>query len=347
MDANFAFSFKDAVLGNKRNIAEEIKAVDANALLTDAAKARQLGKLYGELRNKYRGKDEYSSYSQLMCAYNEKATELEKEEASIAKLQAEQKIREAKEIQLLEKINEIKQDALLDNLAGCNEIIRYYSQLKALFDGVNKEKYNLYESRHTNLEKKKIFFTLQELGEKETDKSAKAKIKREMSVLCSKQERAQKFIDEADALEKEIKYNELMQMATESANLSQKAKLHRIMMYYSESDAEKNLALAKDFEAQAEKEQKQQLMTVEKTCRIVGLNMEISTTATNKKLAPYNRLKTLAQLMEQRWRLSQDVPHFKSEFIHDLERVQKLRREAIGYASNETERTEMIALLKY
>lgn len=347
MDKSVAFSFKDALTGTKRNIAEEIKAVEASTTLTDAAKARQLGKLYGELRNKFRGKDEYSQYNELMCTYSTKADELEKEDARIAELHAQQKAREVKEVQLLEKINAIKQDVLRDNLAGCSEIIRYYSQLKSLFEDVNKEKYNLYEARHNNLEKKKIFFTLQELCEKETDKSQKAKIKREMSEFCPKKDRAQKLNDEADALEKEVEYNQLIQKAAESSNLSQKAKLHRVMMYYSEADAEKNLVLAKDFEAQAEKQQQEQLIIVDKTCKIVGLNMEISAIDANKTLTPYNRLKTLSQLMEQRLKLAQDVPKFKSDFAQDERRIQILRREAIGYARSETERKEMIALLKY
>ena len=347
MDRSEVFSYKDAFTGTKRNIAKEIKAVETSATLTDAVKARQLGKLYSELRNKFRGKDEYTHYNELMCKYNSQADELEQEEAKIAELHAQQKSRETKEVQLLEKINEIKQDALRDNVTGCSEAIRYYAQLKSLFDGISKEKYNLYESHRNNLEDKKKYFILQESEQKETDKSQKARLKREMSQLCSKQKHAQKLNDEADALEKEVKYCELIEMAGESTDLSQKAKLHRVMTYYCEADAQKNLALAKEFEAQAEKQQQEQVNIAEKTCRIVGLNIEISATNENKKLTPYNRLKTLAQLMEQRWELSQDVPKFKSDFAQDESRILKLRREAIGYASNDIERKEMIVLLKY
>ena len=348
MDGTFA-SFKDVVLGKKRDIQEEINYVKSDTSLTALVRARQLGKLYGELRNKYRGKDEYAEYNNLMCRFNKIALEIEQQEQEVDQHLKKQAARNAKESKLKEHLEKITSDGGLSSLAKCEAKLECYAQLKALFDGINKEKYNLYENSRGNIEQKKSLLILKASLEQNSNKSENVKTLRKISALCMKPVRAQKYRDRAEALEKEEKYDELVALASQSANLLQKAKLHRVMMYYSEDRAAENLAIAKQLEDQAEKERLQDEALNEKMGKITGLNMEIATTDANKdkKLTHYDRLKTLAELVEQRWELSQDVPHFKSQFTNDLTRVQKLRLEAIGYAKNETERGAMIALLKY
>lgn len=346
-------SFADAVAGKKRNIEQEIEVAEHDTGLNPLARAHLLVKLYGELRNKHRGKDEYAKYTKLICDYKEVAKQLEQQEKESTQQLKEQEARIAKEAALKEQIAKITADTSLDSLARCDAHIECYDQLKALF-GANKEKYNLYESSRANVEQKKALLSLKASLTQITDKQKKSETFREISALCKKPVRAQKYRDMAAAMDQEIiqdekqaKYQDILGLIAKSNDFAQKSKLHRVLIYYSDEHAEENRALAVQLEQQAEEEQEQRLILIEKTCKIIDLNAEIEKTATDKTLTSYRRTSTLAHLIESRMGLAQDVPKYKEQFAHDLVRVQKLRREAIGHATNDADRAAMIKLLSY
>lgn len=352
MDTTFA-SFKDALLGKKRDLIEEIDSAKSDTSLSPAVRARKLAKLYAELRNKYRGKEEYSEYSELMVRYAKTAKELERQEREIAYQLEEKNIRTAKEGQLNEQLKKIS-SASIDPLAKCEARFKCYSQLMALFDGINKEKYNLYEASRDNVTQKKTLLSLKASLEQTSDKSQQVETLRAISKLCKKPARAQRYMQRAEVLEQEIyqeeltvKYNDILQMISQTSDPAQIAKLYRILMYYSDAHAQENLALAKQYEEQAEKEQQERLLIVDRTGKIVGLTMEIERTAKDPSLTPFQRTGTLASLIESRFTLAQDVPTYKIKFADDLGRVQKLRREAIGHAKNDADRQSIIKLLTY
>lgn len=290
MNAGKFASFKDAVMGNKRDVQEEIKAA--------------------------------------------------KKAAENARNETEKTIRG--------QIQELKNDNSIVGLDRCNAQKCYCIQLQDLFkDGTNREKYNLYTDKLAYLEQKSKLLALKASLATIKNKSEKAKTLREMSELSTKPDRIQRYMDQADALEKAEKYDEIMQMISQSTDLAQKAKLHRILVYYSEENADTNLVLAKQYEEQAEKEQQERLLIVDRTCKIVGLTMEIEKTAKDTSLTPFQRTGTLASLIESRFTLAQDVPTYKVKFADDLVRVQKLRREAIGHATNDADKQSIIKLLTY
>lgn len=357
MDSGTFATFKDALTGKKRyikDIKDDIDKVKVNTSLTPIERAHQLGNLYGELRNKYRGKDEYENYNKLMSNHYEVAKELEQQELMINQQLKEKTKRDEEERNLKIKLEKTTANQSLSSLAKCDARMSYLAQLKALFDGVNKEKYNLYDASYANAEQKKSLLVLKASLDTTTDKSKKAETLRAISKLCTKEARAQRYLNQAQAVEQEIrqeelaaKYKDIQQTISETTSSSERAKLYRVLSYYSDEHAAENLALAKHYEEQADREQQQQLFIVDRTCKIVGLNMEIEKTAADSKLTPYQRTSTLANLFEERFKLAQDVPKYQAEFINDIPRVQKLRREAISHATNEADRQAVIKLLTY
>lgn len=336
---------KDALLGNpkkQRNLKQEINEARQDDSLTEPAKSRKLASLYTELRNRHRGTELYDEYNQVACTYRERAALIENAQK--------------KEADLTEQIRTIRQDTSRQYPERLDDIITRYEKLTDLFANVDAEQYQAYYTRLTNHKAKKSYLQTLALYRSSINKVEKAQLLRELSQKCAKEnpDRAQEHMINAEALEREIqqeeivaKYKEIENKILETNDLSQKAKLHRVLVYYSDKHAQENLAKAKQLEEQAEKQQQEHLVIVGKVAQIVGLTMEIARVDNDKNLSPFKKCSTLAQLFQQRRDLSQGIPKYESEFAEDLTRVQKLQREALGHASTDAERQSVIALIKY
>lgn len=336
---------KDALLGNPkkpRNLKQEINEARQDDSLTEPAKSRKLASLYTELRNRHRGTELYDEYNAIACSYRERATRIENAQKE--------------EENLTEQIRTIRQDTLRKYPERLDEIIIHYEKLTNLFAGIDEEQHQAYNTRLTNHKAKKSYLQTLALYRASTDKTEQVTLLRKLSEQCAKEnpDRAQEHMRNAERLEQEIqqeeraaKYKEIENKILETADLSQKAKLYRVLAYYSDQGTEENLAIAKQLEEQAEKQQQEHLIVVGKVARIVGLSIEISKVDNDKKLPPFEKCTILSQLLQQRRDLSHGIPKYESEFENDLTRIQKLQREALGYASTDAERQSVIALIKY
>lgn len=346
-------TFKDAVLGNPkkpRDCMQEIQEVHNNASLSELKKLRRIAGLYTELRNRNRGKESYEEYNSRAQEYRSRADELEMQEHQAREREARKKKIEQDEIELLDQIKATRKDGSRPHLERVENIIGYYIELTQLFADED-EKLNLYQKNADMFRQKKAYLTLLESYKKSSDKSEQLSLLRELARICDNPDRVNAHMAKAQMLEEEIKgaaYNDSYRLLADTNDTLSKAKIHRLLAYYSLTEAQscRHLTQAEQLEVDAQKEQEQQMLILDRTIKIVGFNTEIAKVSSDLKLSEFKRRDTLAGLLEQRARLAKGVPHFEKECAGDLERAVKLRRESIAYAPDENTRMAIIRSLQ-
>lgn len=364
-------SFKDAVLGKKRDIQKEIETVKNDTSLNPADRAKQMGKLYGELSDKHHGKKEYAEYNHLMCRYNEIALELETKEKEAAahvrelaeqeqraQAQAERAEQEryAEETRLVEKIKIVRKDNALTHMQQWQELTTCYQRLLEIAcANQNKEQYNLYQNRLEQLAQKKTVCALHDELNKTNNKSDQAGILRKIGTTYNNDAtRAQEYIAKAQALEEEVKqeciakaeaerdakYQEASILLSLTTAAVEKIELYRRLVNSSasEQEAQKNNAQIKVLEFQIATEQKKEAFIDQRLKQISALSTLIRQTEINTTLVPFKRIDTLAGLLEKRATLSKGISALENNIAADLLSARKLRTQSIALAPDETTR---------
>lgn len=366
-------SFKDALLGNRRDIQKEIEAVKNDTSLKPADHARQMGKLYGELRNKYRGKEEYAEYNHLMCRYNEIALELEtkeKEAAKLAQQLAEQKQRAeeqaaraeqeryAQEERLVEKIRTVRRDTALSHMEQWQELTTCYQRLSEIAcANQNKEQYNLYQNRLDQLAQKKELCCRQDDLKKTTNKSKRAGILREIASIYNnnKDPRAHDYIAKAQELEAQVrneerdaKRQEILILLSLTTVATEKIELYGRLVDNcpTEEEAQEINAQIKALEIRIAAERKKEALIDQRLKDISELSKLISKTEIDTTLVPFKRIDTLAGFLEKRATLSKGITALENNSVADLERARKLRTQSIALAPDETTRLAIMRSLQ-
>jgi len=346
-------TFKDALLGNSkapRDFMQEIQETQSNASLSELRKLRKIAALYTELRNRNRGKETYEEFNRLAQEHRARADELEKQERLAREQEAIKKKRAEDEIEWLNQIKAARKDNSRPQIERVENIIGYYTKLATLFADED-EKLNLYQTNADMFRQKKAYLTVLEYYKKSSDKSEQLSLLRELARICDNPDRVNDHMAKAQMLEEEIKsaaYNDSYRLLADTKDTLSKARIHKLLASYAPDEAQSvaHRQKAEQLEIDAQKEQEQQVLILNRTARIVGLNAEISLVSGNTSISEFKRRDTLAGLLEQRGRLAKGVPYFEQECAGDLERALKLRRESIAYAPDETTRMAIIRSLQ-